>query len=336
MGKLICFLKKTDCLFMVLAGCLILFFLSVSPVCNSYANDSAAAIAAGGIQLTRQENISMEKEVLFISKDKVTVDYEFKNLTDKDITTEIAFPIPEYGVLSTLHGIPAFHDFKVFINGKSISYETEIKAFVKGKDVTSMLKDNSIVPETFGGFMADETIERNSHIVSHLSEKKINQLIAFGVFKDGSPGYWPEWTVAIKYHWKQTFPAHKVLSVRHEYKPVVGGSASPHENTELVADCLDKSTVSAIDKAGYGCGWLKYILTTANTWKTPIGDFILRIEPEKDKNSGKATDMKLCWDGPDLYNDKEGEINIHLKNYVPKKELTVLFYYMDPEFWNKE
>lgn len=104
--------------------------------------------------------------------------------------------------------------------------------------------------------------------------------------------------------------------------------------TEQVVDCLDKSTISALDQVGHGCEWIKYILTTANTWKTPIDDFILRIEPDKDKNSGKATDMKLCWDGPDLYNDK-GEIKIHLKNFVPQKELTVLFFYLDPESWKR-
>jgi hypothetical protein len=320
------------CLSKLTACCLCLLFASVFSLSVAYANDSAAAVAAGGILLARQENISMEKEVLVIRKDKVTVDYEFKNLSDKDITTEVAFPIPEFDVLSTIRGIPAFYDFKVFINEKPIPYETEIKALVEGKDVTSILHENGIQPETFGGFKADETNERSSYIVNQLSEEKIEQLITFGVFKN-SVEHWPEWTVAIKYHWKQTFPAHQVVSIRHEYKPVAGGSADPHNSIEQVADCLDKVTVSVLEKSGYGCGWIKYILTTANTWKTPIGDFILKIEPQKDKNSGKATDMKLCWDGPDLSNDKGGDINIHLKNYVPKKELTVLFYYLDPEFW---
>lgn len=327
-------LKIVYCHFMS-AACILSLLVCPPYIQTVYANDSAAAIAAGGIQLTRQENISMEKEELFISKDKITVAYEFRNVTDKDITTEIAFPIPEFGVLSTLHGIPSFGDFKVFINGKSIFYETEIKAFIKGKDVTSILKENGIQPETFGGFVADEINDGDSYVVNRLPAEKINQLMAFGIFKDSSPEHWPEWTGVIKYHWKQTFPARQVVSIRHEYKPVVGGSVNPHEYTEQVVDCLDKSTISSLDQVGHGCGWIKYILTTANTWKTPIGDFILRIEPDKDKNSGKTTDMKLCWDGPDVFNDKGGEINIHLKNYVPQKELTVLFFFLDPEFWRK-
>jgi len=59
-------------------------------------NDSAASRAIGGIQLRREANISMEKERLTISEAKVTVEYEFLNQTDKNITTEVAFPIPPY------------------------------------------------------------------------------------------------------------------------------------------------------------------------------------------------------------------------------------------------
>jgi hypothetical protein len=72
---------------LVLIGC---------PVAVALANDSAASTAAGGIQLRREANISMEKERLTISQDKVKVEYEFLNQTDNDITTEVAFPIPPY------------------------------------------------------------------------------------------------------------------------------------------------------------------------------------------------------------------------------------------------
>jgi hypothetical protein len=60
------------------------------------ADDGAASIAAGGIVMTRESRITMAKEVLFISESKVVVDYDFRNDTDADITTEIAFPIPDF------------------------------------------------------------------------------------------------------------------------------------------------------------------------------------------------------------------------------------------------
>ena len=41
-------------------------------------NDGAASTAASGIQLKKEARISMEKERLFISEKKITVDYEFE------------------------------------------------------------------------------------------------------------------------------------------------------------------------------------------------------------------------------------------------------------------
>ena len=60
------------------------------------ANDSDASVALGGVQLTREPRISMESERLTISLSKITVEYEFLNESDKDITTDVAFPIPPY------------------------------------------------------------------------------------------------------------------------------------------------------------------------------------------------------------------------------------------------
>jgi hypothetical protein len=45
-------------------------------------NDSAASVAVGGIQLKREARISMEKERLTISSERVTVEYEFLNMFD--------------------------------------------------------------------------------------------------------------------------------------------------------------------------------------------------------------------------------------------------------------
>lgn len=59
-------------------------------------DDSAAAIAAGGLVSRRESRIVMAKEVLKISPTKIVVDYDFRNDSDQDVTTEVAFPIPPY------------------------------------------------------------------------------------------------------------------------------------------------------------------------------------------------------------------------------------------------
>src|SRR5689334_21886219 len=60
-------------------------------------NGSAMSSPTGGIQLTREPRISMETEKLSISRDRITVEYEFLNGSNSPITTEVAFPVPPYG-----------------------------------------------------------------------------------------------------------------------------------------------------------------------------------------------------------------------------------------------
>jgi hypothetical protein len=90
-------------------------------------NDGAASTGVGGIQLRREANISMEKERLTISESKVTVEYEFLNDTDKDITTEVAFPIPPYdNSPDDPVNVPGFNDFRLWADGKELKYSTDV------------------------------------------------------------------------------------------------------------------------------------------------------------------------------------------------------------------
>ncbi len=66
--------------------------LSATPV---FANDSIAELGTGGLILSRSDAIAMESEDLYISPEKVTVDYVFRNNTDKDVDAIVAFPMPD-------------------------------------------------------------------------------------------------------------------------------------------------------------------------------------------------------------------------------------------------
>ena len=72
--------------------------------------------------------------------------------------------------------------------------------------------------------------------------------------------------------------------------------------------------------------WVGYILTTANSWKTPIKKFELEIE--RGQNQGWYDPnwdyTSLCWDGP------VKQVGPHhfvatATDFVPKKELEILF-----------
>jgi hypothetical protein len=70
-----------------------------------FADAGAYASAMGGIRFRKESRISMEKERLTISKSRVTVEYEFLNNTDKDITIGLAFPIPD-AVCNAFYPLP--------------------------------------------------------------------------------------------------------------------------------------------------------------------------------------------------------------------------------------
>ncbi len=116
------------------------------------ADDGATAISAGGLVPVREPRVTMAKEVLSISLNRVVVDYDFRNDTDAAVTTEVAFPIPAYG--NDPDGpelkLAGFDDFKLFVGGKPMAFQTEIKAVVKGRDVTALLVKDGVEVASFG------------------------------------------------------------------------------------------------------------------------------------------------------------------------------------------
>lgn len=102
-------------------------------VCGTaVANDSFAAIGAGGIVLKRSNDIVMEYENLFLSADKVKVHYIFSNPTDHDVTSVVVFPLPkmeedEYQGVGVDPDAPNPLDFKVSVNSKPVPVKIERK-----------------------------------------------------------------------------------------------------------------------------------------------------------------------------------------------------------------
>jgi hypothetical protein len=71
--------------------------MGISP-CRSFPNEMPLdGFPANGIVVRDENNIQIEREDLYISSNKIEVSYIFKNLSQEDITTEVAFPIPPYG-----------------------------------------------------------------------------------------------------------------------------------------------------------------------------------------------------------------------------------------------
>jgi hypothetical protein len=61
--------------------------LGVGGALAASANDSVAAIGAGGIVFNKTDDIAMETEDLFISEDNIRVAYVFRNTSKKGLST---------------------------------------------------------------------------------------------------------------------------------------------------------------------------------------------------------------------------------------------------------
>jgi hypothetical protein len=218
------------------------------------ADDSAASIAAGGLVPRRETRIVMAKEVLRISDKKVVVDYDFRNDTDQDVTTEVAFPIPPYtnGIVEgPSPDEQSFKSFKLWVDGKTAPYESDATATLNDKDVTVVLKQNKIDIPTFGHFEVKEDSKGNGVIdtpdFSRLPKAAKGQLVKAGIFKLLDQDPWSQWTVHLQYHWAQSFPAHSTVHIRHEYSPFAGFQALSLDTIRLALKPPEKRRTLKLD-----------------------------------------------------------------------------------------
>lgn len=306
----------------------------------AYANDSTAALGAGGIALTETNDIRMATEDLFISRKVVRVAYTFVNETDAPITARVAFPLPEANLEELSESDVGWQtedlknvvDFRVKVGGKAVKPILEEKAIFKGKDVTAQLKKLGlpVVPRAFAV----------SDAIKKLSKAKQDELKRDGLADIDGDWAMPKWTVKNTYHWEQTFPPKKPLAVTHEYKPVVGGSflpssfvfdkPAPVQTDEFYKGfCVDDGTLAALAKkmkaalkkqgeyAMLNSSYVDYVLTTGKNWKGPIGKFKLTVEKDKPDNI-----LSLCFDG--IRKTGATRFTAERTDFEPEKDLSVL------------
>jgi hypothetical protein len=336
----------------------------------AWGDDSAAAIAAGGLVPRRETRIVMAKEVLRISETKVLVDYDFRNDSDQDVTTEVAFPVPPYQNDWDEQNVTAqsFADFRLQIDGNPASFQSEAKAVFKGKDVTKILTAHKIDVASFGHY-EDFPGSSGGHRfkdLDRLPKTEQKQLGVLGLFDIEEEAGSANWTVHLQYHWQQTFPAHSVVHIRHEYTPVVGftqvnaggvdefsnqkstgGKEKDNsESIKLLADfCVDTSFLDTIasrlhtsertaktfdEKLGAGTAyphWVDFILTTANTWQRPIEDFTLIIERGNPETRQMQELISFCSPQNAKVEKLDADhFQVHLSNFVPAAELHIGFF----------
>jgi len=320
-----------------------IFICSFLKIISCEANDGVMDISTGGLTLSKENNISMNSEVLVISKTKISVSYEFENKSNKEIEVVIGFPIPPYGTWEPALGEPFppnFDDFTVFVEGEKITYSKEVKAVVEnGDDLTSFFKSRNIDYPNFGGFNYEifesgKIKEFPAYQINKLKNEDRKFLMSKNALtKDG----FPLWLKKVTYYWTQKFPPQKVVHISHSYSPYIGHSIGntayekPFEYERAGGACLDKSLDKTLrhymtnEGKGYiEYSWTRYILQTANSWKSPIQNFKLILKKEPSEKTSKQY-LSLCWNGK--FNKlSDTEFVSEIKDFVPDKDILVYWY----------
>ncbi|MBA3908370.1 MAG: hypothetical protein C0524_00500 [Rhodobacter sp.] len=340
--------------FMRLSLCLAATLLATPAL----ANDGFGGLSATGLTFGQTDAVALEEEDLFISIDRIAVDYVFRNITSADVTGEVIFPLPPIHVgqvIESQWNLPEDPDrenlvnFTATVEGRNIPISIDRIAVIEpdvtvwmpsaeqydtpGRDVTAEL-DRLGLPLSLKG-------EAVMAALKSLTPDQKTQAMELGLaefFDIGTDSEFafPQWSVIVRYHWTQTFPAGQILNIRHTYENrssggIFGWAHPPEDYMQPVADqyCIDEGTSRALVKAlaqepvdgetySTGMSWnIAYVLRTASSWSGPIGRFKLTIDKGDPGNI-----VSLCADGI----KKTGPTTFVMEktDYTPDRDLHIL------------
>ena len=324
----------------------------------SAANDGFGGLTATGLTFSQTEAVAMEEEDLYIGLDQIRVDYVFRNITDRDVTGEVIFPLPPIslsGMMESDWNLPEDRDrpnllnFKAMVQGVAVPVSINRIAVIKppwqdgrplaeqydtpGREVTADLARLGI-PLSLDGDAVVAALQA-------LDDAARAEAQALGLVQDydngaGGQDSVPLWSIVVRYHWTQTFPAGQVVNISHEYENRASGGlfgwSDPPDDylLELVEQyCIDRGTSKAIAKAlrqaegdgqstSMGMAYnIAYVLRTANSWAGPIGKFRLTLDKGAPGNV-----ISLCADGI----RKTGPTTFVMEktDFTPQRDLEIL------------
>lgn len=347
---------KGPCLFPRFSTPLLLACLLLTPI-PAPANDGFGGLTATGLQFSQTAAVEMVSEDLFLSPDQVRVRSRFRNDSGTEVRGEVIFPLPPIALAGLRESPFALAedklrrqnmvDFVALVDGRRIAVAIERIAVIEppyeegrrpstaydtpGEEVTALLKSLAI-PLSLD-------IDQVAQALTQLPPAAQARLKARGLatFHDTEPPT-PAWSIIERYHWTQTFASGKEVTIEHRYHPAPpggifvwpaqGAELDPYQHQLIATYCIDGPTQRAIGrllhpptKAEYpGTGnavLLDYVLTTANTWKGPIGTFHLTIDKGRAGNI-----LSLCIDG--IRKTGPTTFEVDKKDFLPERDLRLL------------
>lgn len=309
------------------------------------ANDTSAVLTTGGLQFVTSQDIVMESEELFISKEEIRVIYQFRNTGEIDQTILVAFPMPD--IVPNFYSPVAFpmgpednlFEFETTLNGTPVEATLHEYAYALGVDRSKLLKQMGLplVPISDRASTATDTLdaERRDQLL-HLGLLTPDE---YDVGEGMEKHYYPAWTYKATYTWEGYFPAGELVTVEHRYKPSVGGTvgvsflSEPYEGYDPATEyrtkyCTDDSFIAAVRKtlpnpeepwgAPFYESWISYILTTGGNWGGgSIGKFRLVV----DKGS---VDNLISFCGDNVKKTGPTTFEMVETDFWPERELEIL------------
>jgi len=332
----------------------ILLFISLLVANPCLANDSIGYLGAGGIEFKKTADISMESEVLTISRDLIRVEYEFLNTSSAPIKGTVIFPMPFYGFdkgCSPQHS-GQLEGFRLWVDGvQQVTFRT-VRAKLKDKDVTSRLRELGFTDEDIaeyrgvdGNCYSDNTVSTKGVFSENMEILRKEGLVDI-LKEENAVMATPLWKAAYFYSWDQVFPPKTMVHIVHEYVPFTGAISGLYSfadignfkksSQDIVSDfCMSdgeiragkniqaRITTGTLKIPLEGLAWEKvnYILTTGANWAGPIKDFTLNL-----KKATKNELVSLCFDGN--FNKSDDVTNTsHIRNFVPNRDITAIFFF---------
>ncbi|MBI1220635.1 MAG: DUF4424 domain-containing protein [Rhodobacteraceae bacterium] len=324
----------------------------------AFANDGFGGLTATGLTFGQTAAVAMEQEDLFIGPDRIRVDYVFRNTSAQDVSGEVIFPLPPIPLQDLENedwNLPEDRsrenlvNFTATVEGKPIPVAIDRLAVIEpenaweqpaatrydtpGKDVTARLAAYDL-PLTID-------LDTLHAKLNALPPTARAAMIAEGLAAEIDPsdptqGLFPLWSIVLRYHWPQVFPAGTALHISHAYENHPSGGLfvwqQPPEGYSLDLQkqyCVDAGTSKAIMKAityrdtdgtmqSIGTAlYIAYVLRTANSWAGPIGHFRLTLDKGDVRNV-----ISLCAQGV----KKTGPTTfvVERTNYAPDRDLDIL------------
>lgn len=307
------------------------------------ANDTTAQLATGGLIFVRTDAVAMESENLFISPDEVRVAYRFRNVSDADVESVVAFPMPDivgnpYANVSVPDmASDNFLGFTVSVDGAAVEPALDQRAFAAAVDVTEELMAAGIPLFPFGEAAAQALAKVAPETLSSWVSRGIVVVDTYDAGEGMKDHYVPYWTLRSTYWWTMRFPKGQPVDVRHSYTPSVGGTVGLTFVTDGSVGgegrdayrrryCMDagfeKAVQKAVDAAGenetpYYETWISYVLTTGGNWASNIGTFKLTIDKGKPDSL-----VSFCGEGV----RKTGPTTFEMtaEDFYPEKDIEIL------------